>query len=335
MYSIVVATLGLMNARLYASSQTSDVRYDSGIEPGITYISSGSYKGDVAETHTSDDWFFDSDGLWYDVVNPQTGAVLVNREFDNGYNSAMTDITSGQYQGDVAEVHTDYNNEASGLWLDILNPDNGAKISTFNYDTGATPSITFISSGKYSGDIAEVHASSVNNVSNFPSDMWLDIINPVTNKKVFTMQYDEGDHPSIAFIPSGKYQGDIAEVHTANYFGSNEWLDIIDLNTGKKLLNVHYDHGFMPSITYMTSGKYKGDIAEIHINSVLKQHLYFDIIDLNKKPSDIVILNENLNKTVNSNDVATFIQSGASLNSICESHEGNSKDLWFNCIVPQ
>jgi len=154
-----------------------------------------------------------------------------------------------------------------------LNQD-GQRVLNVKYEVnGSTPSIAFISSGKYAGYIAEVHEF----FEGYDANLWFDILDQ-DGQRVLNVKYEEnGLVPSITFISSGEYPGYIAEVHQdVSYL--ELWVGVLDWD-GRRVANVKYDKGKLPSIVFIPSGKYASYIAEAHLTSkVASDGLWFDIV---------------------------------------------------------
>ncbi len=203
-----------------------------------------------------------------------------------------------------------------------INAEVGHKVVNVKYDNGSSPSIAFISSGEYAGYIAEAHqASKLGSCA-----LWFDIFDPYTEKRVVNVKYeDNASNPSIAFIPSGKYAGYIAEVHQTG----NLWFDIFDPYTEKRVVNVKYeDNASDPSIAFISSGKYAGCIAEAHHDNA--NGLWFNILDQDGERVVNVKYEDN-----GSTPSIAFIPSGKYAGYIAEVHEfseGQDDNLWFDIL---
>ena len=206
-----------------------------------------------------------------------------------------------------------------------INAEVGHKVVNVKYDNGSSPSIAFISSGEYAGYIAEAHqASKLGSCA-----LWFDIFDPYTEKRVVNVKYeDNASNPSIAFIPSGKYAGYIAEVHEfSEGQDDNLWFDILDQD-GERVVNIKYeDKGLVPSIAFISSGEYAGYIAEAHQDQS-DSKLWFDV--LGQTGERIVNVEYDKGKLPS----IAFISSGEYDSYIAEAHltSGVTDDLWFDIV---
>jgi formylmethanofuran dehydrogenase subunit D len=205
-----------------------------------------------------------------------------------------------------------------------INAEVGHKVVNVKYDNGSSPSIAFISSGEYAGYIAEAHqASKLGSCA-----LWFDIFDPYTEKRVVNVKYeDNASNPSIAFIPSGKYAGYIAEVHQTG----NLWFDIFDPYTKERVVNVKYeDNASDPSIAFISSGKYAGYIAEAHeFSEGQDDNLWFNILDQDgERVVNVKYEDKGLVPSI------AFISSGEYAGYIAEAHltSGVTDDLWFDIV---
>jgi hypothetical protein len=228
-----------------ASTFSSSVKYDSGINPSVALNDAGT----VLEVHESDGL---STNMWYHVGKLDSGRMTVDWGGSHKYDTGKAPSVALNNSHVAVEVHPS-DGLSSNMWYHVGTVDPAGKIvnwgSSHKYDTGATPSIAINNHNV----VVEVHQSDGPSTA-----LWYHVGTVDPSAKTInwgsSVEYDNGDFPRVALTDDGY----VIEVHQSQTFQTLWWrIGVVDV--GAKRINWlmasarQYDTGMAPAVA--TNGR--------------------------------------------------------------------------------